>query len=197
MSATQRARADSLRHPYVQADIEFMTNMIAHHAQAVVMAKMAQSHGATPAVQTLAARIVNAQHDEIRTMQAWLRDRNLPVPVPDTLGAMPMGEMPGMRGMPGMAGTDHQMSMLGMLTDEQMKALSAARGAEFDRLFLTGMIQHHTGAVTMVTELFGSYGAAQDETVFKFASDVNVDQTTEIARMRKMLESLVFGINAQ
>ena len=82
---------------------------------------------------------------------------------------------------------EHEMLMPGMLTEEQMHQLDQARGAEFDRLFLTFMIQHHKGAVSMVKDLFGSYGAAQDETVFKFATDVSVDQSTEIARMEKML----------
>jgi uncharacterized protein (DUF305 family) len=81
--------------------------------------------------------------------------------------------------------------MPGMLTGEQLRQLDQARGEEFDRLFLTFMIQHHRGAVAMVKALFGSYGAAQDETVFKFASDVNVDQTTEIARMEQMLAALI------
>jgi uncharacterized protein (DUF305 family) len=82
--------------------------------------------------------------------------------------------------------------MPGMLSDAQLRQLAAARGADFDRLFLTFMIQHHRGAVAMVEALFGTYGAGQDETVFKFASDVNVDQTTEIARMRRMLADLLF-----
>lgn len=89
------------------------------------------------------------------------------------------------------------MLMPGMLTDAQMKQLDAARGPEFDRLFLSLMIQHHRGAVTMVKELFDTYGAGQDELVFKFASDVNVDQTTEIARMEKMLIALTFGVESQ
>jgi uncharacterized protein (DUF305 family) len=89
-----------------------------------------------------------------------------------------------------MNGVEHMMMMPGMLTDEQMKQLDAARGAEFDRLFLTYMIQHHKGAVSMVNDLFATNGAAQDQTVFKLASDVQVDQTTEVARMEKMLSSL-------
>jgi len=89
-----------------------------------------------------------------------------------------------------MDGMEHEMRMPGMLTDAQMRELEAGRGTTFDRLFLKYMIQHHSGAVSMVRELFGSYGAGQDETVFKFASDVNVDQTTEIARMEQMLASL-------
>ncbi|HTD83200.1 MAG TPA: DUF305 domain-containing protein, partial [Gemmatimonadaceae bacterium] len=142
--------------------------------------------GASPAVQRLADRIINAQQDEILTMQAWLRDRQQPVPDATATGMkMTMG------------GMEHEMLMPGMLTDEQMKQLDAARGPDFDRLFLTYMIQHHKGAVSMVKDLFDSYGAGQDEVVFKFASDVNVDQTTEIARMEKMLVSLTLGIDTQ
>ena len=183
-AATARARADSARNPYVAADIHFMSGMIGHHAQAIAMSRMAESHGASPSLRTLAGRIINAQQDEINIMQKWLRDRQLPVPDATTMGMkMKMGDM------------EHVMLMPGMLTDEQMKQLDAARGPEFDRLFLTGMIQHHRGAVQMVDELFGSYGAAQDEIVFKFANDVHVDQTTEIARMQKMLASLMLGIS--
>ena len=161
-----------------------MTHMIGHHAQAIVMARWAPTHGASPSLQTLAGRIINAQQDEIAIMQTWLRDRQLPVPE-----AKPMTMM--------MNGMQHEMLMPGMLTDEQMKELDQARGPEFDRLFLKYMIQHHTGALTMVKDLFSSYGAGQDDTVFKFASDVNVDQTTEIARMQKLLASLVLGIPSQ
>jgi uncharacterized protein (DUF305 family) len=95
-----------------------------------------------------------------------------------------------------MNGMEHEMLMPGMLTDEQMKELDQARGKDFDRLFLRYMIQHHRGAVSMVNELFGTTGAAQDETVFKFANDVQVDQSTEIARMEKMLAFLTLGITA-
>lgn len=171
-----RVRADSIRRPYTQADIDFMSRMIPHHAQAIVMARMAQSHGASPAVQRLASRIINAQQDEIVTIQQWLADRRLPVP---DAAPRPVRMV--------MNGVEHDMLMPGMLTGEQMKQLEAARGGEFDRLFLRYMIQHHTGAIAMVRELFASYGAGQDELVFKFASDVNVDQTTEIARMQQML----------
>ena len=181
--AAAKARADSAQYPYTEADIHFMQGMIGHHAQAIVMAQMAESHGASPSVQTLSARIINAQRDEIATMQTWLRDRNQAVPEAKP-GPMKMT----------MNGMTHDMLMPGMLTEEQMKALDAARGKEFDRLFLSGMIQHHRGAVQMVKELFASYGAGQDELVFKFASDVNVDQTTEIARMERMLAALTLGI---
>ncbi|HET7613974.1 MAG TPA: DUF305 domain-containing protein [Gemmatimonadaceae bacterium] len=182
----EKARADSIRHPYTQADVDFMTHMIGHHAQAIAMARWAPTHGASPAVQRLASRIINAQVDEIATMQNWLRDRLKPVP-----DATPMGLKMDMGGM------EHMMLMPGMLTAEQMKELDAARGPDFDRLFLTDMIQHHRGAVSMVSKLFNSYGAGQDEIVFKFASDVNVDQTTEIARMEKMLAGLTLGITVE
>jgi uncharacterized protein (DUF305 family) len=185
-AAVARARADSLRYPYTAGDVHFMTAMIGHHAQAIVMAGWAPTHGASPSVQTLADRIINAQQDEISTMQTWLRDRQQPVPEAKP-GPMKMT----------MNGMTHEMLMPGMLTDEQMKQLDAARGKEFDRLFLTYMIQHHRGAVSMVQALFGTYGAAQDETVFKFASDVNVDQSTEIARMQKMLAAITLGISVQ
>jgi uncharacterized protein (DUF305 family) len=180
--AIAKARADSLRHPYTKADVEFMSHMIGHHAQAIVMADWAPGHGASPSVRRLAERIINAQQDEIATMQRWLRDRRQPVPE-----ARPAGIK--MR----MNGAVHEMLMPGMLTEPQMKQLDQARGAEFDRLFLGYMIQHHRGAVSMVQDLLGTYGAAQDETVFKFANDVSVDQSTEIARMESMLAALPSG----
>jgi len=179
LAAIAKARADSARYPYTAADVHFMSAMIGHHAQAVVIAGWAPTHGASASVRTLAERISNAQHDEIVTMQQWLRDRQQPVPEAHATG-MTMT----------MHGAEHEMLMPGMLSEAQMQQLDQARGTEFDRLFLTFMIQHHRGAVTMVKELFGSYGAAQDDTVFKFASDVNVDQTTEIARMQRMLLAL-------
>ena len=179
LAAMAKARTDSARYPYTAADIHFMTGMIGHHAQAIVMAKWAPTHGASSSVRILCDRIINAQQDEIVTMQTWLRDRHQPVPA--AVPAPMKMEMGGMQ---------HEMLMPGMLTDEQMKQLDQARGPEFDRLFLTFMIQHHNGAVQMVKELFGTNGAAQDELVFKFASDVNVDQTTEIARMQRMLVAL-------
>lgn len=175
-AARARARADSARLPYTAADIQFMTGMISHHAQAIVMAKMAPTHGASPPVQTLCARIINAQNDEITLMQNWLRDRNQPVP---EAKPMPMKMV--------INGQVMDMLMPGMLTDEQMKQLDAARGTEFDKLFLRGMIQHHQGAITMVNQLLATPGAAQDEAVFKFANNVHVDQLTEIHRMQQML----------
>ena len=168
LSATAKAKADSARYPFTEADVHFMSGMIAHHAQAIVMSGWAPSHDAGAAVRRLAERIINAQQDEIATMQRWLRDR-------------------------GQAAVEHEMLMPGMLTEDQMRQLDQAKGPEFDRLFLTFMIQHHRGAVSMVQDLFASRGAAQDETVFKFANDVSVDQSTEIARMEKMVAALEPG----
>jgi uncharacterized protein (DUF305 family) len=162
--------------PYTDADVEFMSGMIAHHAQAVVMAGWAPTHGARRDVAVLCERIVVAQRDEIAMMQTWLRDRGLEVPdATSTRHKMKMN------------GVVHEMLMPGMLTDEEMAALDKARGPEFDRLFLEGMIKHHQGAIDMVDVLFKAYGAAQDEMVFRFASDVYADQGIEIARMQEML----------
>jgi uncharacterized protein (DUF305 family) len=181
-AAMAKAKADSVNRPYTKPDIDFMRGMIAHHAQALLMAGWARSHGAGPSVQTLCDRITNAQKDEINIMQTWLRDRGLPVP-----DAKPVPMKMTMDGM------EHEMLMPGMLTDEQLKQLDAARGREFDTLFLRFMIQHHQGAVSMVEELIKHDGAAQDELVFKLTNDIHVDQTTEIARMRRMLTQIVTG----
>jgi uncharacterized protein (DUF305 family) len=178
-AAIARARADSVRLPYTAADIRFMSAMISHHAQAIKMAKWSATHGASAALVRFSERVVTSQSDEIVLMQSWLRDRNQPVPEPDPAG-MKMN----------MGGTEHVMLMPGMLTPEQMAQLDAARGKEFERLFLTFMIQHHQGAITMVQELFSTQGAGQDESVFAFANDVQIDQETEIARMRQMLLEL-------
>jgi uncharacterized protein (DUF305 family) len=178
LEAIYRARLDSARMRFTPADVQFMTSMIAHHAQAVVAARLAESHGASPSILTLSGRIINAQQDEIATMEQWLRDRRQPVPELHIEGTSVM-----------MHGGTH-VHMPGMLTAEQMRQLDEARSAEFDRLFLAYMIQHHRGAVTMVRELFSTDGAGQDEEVFKFASDVQVDQSTEVARMELMLAEL-------
>ena len=179
--ALAQAQPDTMRAAlrFTPADVDFMTGMIAHHAQAVAMARWAPSHGASPTVQTLCARIINAQSDEIALMQRWLEDKHQPVPEPDPRGMH----------MAGMAGP---MLMPGMLTPEQMAQLDSSRGQRFDELFLRLMIQHHHGAVDMVNHLFGQ-GAGEEETVYKFASDVYADQTTEIARMQRMLATLLFS----
>jgi uncharacterized protein (DUF305 family) len=173
-AAFAKARADSVRYPYTEADVEFMSAMIGHHSQALLMAEWAPTHGAGPSVRTLAERIINGQQDEIVTMQRWLGDRRKPVPEYGRMGG---------------SGTGHHGhgTMPGMLTPDQLRQLDQARGSEFDRLFLTFMIQHHQGAVSMVEKLFATPGAARDETVFKFANDVSVDQRTEVARMQRML----------
>lgn len=182
---TARAKADSLRYPYTQADIEFMSGMIHHHAQAIYISRWAPSHGASASVQRLTSRIINAQTDEIALMQMWLRDRNQDPMTVDSTGTVSMKAMDhsqhGGHSMAAMA------TMPGMLTDAQLAQLDAARGPEFDRLFLIFMMQHHRGAVSMVKTLFAAQGAGQDETIFKFAADVEVDQSTEIRRMLTML----------
>jgi uncharacterized protein (DUF305 family) len=184
-AAMAKAKADSVDRPYTKPDIDFMRGMISHHAQALVMAGWAPSHGAGASVQTLCNRIINAQNDEINIMQTWLRDRGQPVP---EAKPVPMKMM--------MDGMEHEMLMPGMLTDEQLKLLDAARGPEFDKLFLRFMIQHHRGAVSMVEDLLAHDGAAQDELVFKLTNDIHVDQTTEIARMQRMLAQITLGISA-
>jgi uncharacterized protein (DUF305 family) len=171
-----KPRPELVRQPYSAADVEFMSGMIPHHAQALIMAAWAPTHGARSDVRILCERILVGQRDEIEFMRNWLRDRGEPVPDPtSTKHKMKMN------------GVEHEMLMPGMLTPEQMEQLDKARGPEWDRLFLQGMIRHHQGAVKMVDDLFASYGALQDDDVYKFASDVYADQSIEIERMEKML----------
>jgi len=181
LEALYRARADSALMDVHEADVAFMSGLIHHHAQALVMSALAPTNDASPSVRTLTSRITNAQKDEIAVMQRWLRERGRPVPEVDEGGNVSM--MTGMSGM-------HDMHMPGMLSQAQLTELGSARGLEYDRLFLTYMIQHHNGAVTMVHELFAADGAAQDDFVFKLASDIQVDQTTEVARMQQMLDAV-------
>ena len=178
------ARLDSARMRFTEADVRFMTRMIHHHAQAVEMAELVPERTSNAQIRTLAGRIINAQNDEMTIMRRWLEDRRQPVPPSPTEMAAhaAMGH-----------GTAHPMDMPGMATPAQLQALRDARGTAFDRLFLTLMIDHHKGAVTMVHELFATDGAGQDEEVFKFASDAQVDQGTEVARMEAMLEALPAG----
>jgi uncharacterized protein (DUF305 family) len=162
--------------PVVAADVEFMQGMIMHHTQAVVMTAMIESHTENKQVRALGAKISSSQSDEIRFMQRWLAGR----------GQRLSMSMPG---MPDMDMSGKPMApMPGMLTPEQMDALSKARGAEFDRLFLTGMIQHHGGALTMVKDLFDTPGAGQDAELFDFATDADNTQRAEIIIMQGMLE---------
>ncbi|HWO88469.1 MAG TPA: DUF305 domain-containing protein [Gemmatimonadales bacterium] len=185
LEALYRARADSARMRFSRADVEFVTGMIAHHAQALIMAALAEGRGASPAVRVLCGRIINAQRDEIETMQTWLRERRQPLPEVHIEGLDLM--------LHGVDGSHARMP--GMLTRAELEELERSYGREFDRLFLTYMIRHHQGAVTMVLDLFATDGGAQDEVVFKLASDIQVDQLTEIERMQLMLASL--GPNPQ
>ena len=174
-----KPRPDLVREPYSQADIDFMTGMIPHHAQAVLIAGWAGSHGANPQLRVLCERQVVAQRDEIDFMRTWLRDRGLPVP--DANATHHKHKM---------NGVEHDMLMPGMLTPEELKQLDAARGPEWDRLFLKFMIKHHEGALKMVDDLLASHGAAQDESVYLLAADIHADQEIEIERMQKMLDEL-------
>jgi uncharacterized protein (DUF305 family) len=162
--------------PRSQADVEFMQGMIMHHAQAVEMTALIASHTENKELRLLGARISSSQSDEIRFMKRWLAARGEPVSM-----AMP--------GMPEMDRSGHAMTLMpGMLTPVQMEALRKAKGGEFDRLFLEGMIQHHGGALTMVKDLFDTDGAGQDAEMFNFATDVDSGQRAEIRIMETMLE---------
>jgi len=172
-----QAQLDTGPAHYTPADVHFMSGMIRHHAQAILMAGWAPTHEANASIRALCERIVVGQRDEIALMSHWLAERQLPVP--DPAHAM-------MLGMP------HTMLMPGMLTDEQLTQLDSARGATFDRLFLQFMIQHHEGAVTMVNTLFGSPGGGEEENVYRMAANIFADQTTEIERMQRMLAALMF-----
>jgi len=167
--------------PRSPADIEFMQGMIFHHSQAVEMTAMIPSHTSNKGLRSLGARISSSQSDEIKFMKRWLAARGESVPK-----AMPT--MPGMD-MAGMEMSNESMApMPGMLTQQQMDALRKAMGAEFDRLFLAGMIQHHNGALTMVKDLFDTAGAGQDAELFNFATDVDSGQRAEIKIMQNMLK---------
>jgi uncharacterized protein (DUF305 family) len=161
--------------PRSQADVEFMQGMIMHHSQAVEMTALIPSHTGNKDLQSLGARISSSQTDEIKFMQRWLalRGESLTMPMPD---------------MPGMDMSHSMPLMPGMLSAQQMDALRNAKGAEFDRLFLTGMIQHHNGALIMVKDLFDTAGAGQDADLFNFATDADNTQRAEIKIMQTMLE---------
>ena len=168
--------------PRSPADVGFMQGMIVHHAQAVEMTALIESHTTTKDLRLLAARISHSQSDEIKFMKRWLQARGKPTAA--TMAMMP--DMPGMH-MPGMDMSSHTMLMPGMLTKKQMDALKQAKGQEFGRLFLTGMIQHHNGALIMVKDLFDTAGAGQDAELFNFATDVDSGQRAEIRIMQTML----------
>jgi uncharacterized protein (DUF305 family) len=161
--------------PRSPAEVAFMQGMIMHHAQAVEMTALIDSHTENKDLHTLGARISRSQSAEIRFMRRWLAARG-------ESSSMPMHDMPGMDM------SHDSMLMPGMLTPEQMAALRNARGAEFDRLFLSGMIQHHGGALTMVKDLFATAGAGQDAEIFGFTTDIDTGQRAEIKIMQAMLD---------
>ena len=162
--------------PRSQADVDFMQGMIMHHAQAVEMTALIPSHTENKDLRLLGARIRSSQADEMKFMQRWLAARGEAVSM-----AMP--------GMPDMDKSGRPMALMpGMLTAEQMEALRDAKGTEFDELFLKGMIQHHSGALTMVHDLFDTAGAGQTGDIFGFATDVDTGQRAEIRIMESMLE---------
>src|ERR1700719_4550332 len=165
--------------PLSQADVEFMQGMIMHHSQAVEMTALIPSHTDNKELRSLGARISSSQSDEIKFMRRWLAARGEAV-------SMAMPEMPGMSGVD--MSRQSMPLMPGMLTPAQMDALRKAKGAEFDNLFLTGMIQHHNGALTMVKDLFDTAGAGQDAELFNFATDADNSQRAEIKIMQNMLE---------
>ena len=243
------ARQDSAKMQFTQPDIDFMTGMIGHHAQALIMSSMASVNNASPSIVILSKRIINAQKDEIAIMQRWLHDRNQTVPQV-TIDGLQLIIEPGnepslvfdsaqvahavkhfnkhgsymdnthyqiihgeetnhevmVHGTMGQneremnhesmdhSGMHDHSNMPGMLTQDQLKELALAKGRQFDRLFLTYMIQHHTGAVIMVKDLVETDGAAQELQIGELAGEINVDQKTEIERMRLMLMEIV-GLN--
>jgi uncharacterized protein (DUF305 family) len=162
--------------PRSQADVDFMQGMIMHHEQAVEMTALIPSHTDNKDLRLLGAKISSSQSDEIKFMQRWLAARG-----ESTSMAMP--------GMSGMDASGKPMALMpGMLTPQQMEALRNAKGAEFDRLFLVGMIQHHNGALIMVKDLFDTAGAGQEADIFNFATDADNTQRAEIKIMQSMLE---------
>ena len=195
LTPAQLAAQDGGIPPYTKADVAFMQGMISHHAQAVTMSSFADPNRASSEVRVLAGRITVAQTDEIAFMKTWLGKRKQTVPAGDMeamahahsagmdMSSMGGGSMGGgsMSSMGGM--------MPGMLTTAQMDTLKSATGSAFDWYFLTFMIQHHRGAISMVDELMSAKGAANDDDVFKFVSDVVADQSTEIDRMELILKS--------
>ncbi len=187
--------------PPSAADVSFMQGMIMHHSQAVEMTALIASHSKNKELYNLGARISISQTDEMKYMQQWLEDRGKPTSMPgmDHMAGMDHSMMAGMdhskmdHSKMGAMDSKTQMMMPGMLTPEQMAALAKATGAKFDYLFLTGMVQHHQGALTMVEELFGTAGAGQDAVLFDFATDVDNTQRAEIGIMQGMVRRQKLG----
>jgi uncharacterized protein (DUF305 family) len=159
------------------ADVEFMQGMIMHHSQAVEMVALLRTRGKSPALKSFGEKISISQTDEIGFMMRWLESRGKPTTMEMDHSHMSAADMKNMN-----------MLMPGMLTPQQMSALTKAKGAQFDHLFLTGMIQHHGGALTMVADLFNTPGAGQDPVLFDFATDIENTQSAEIKIMRGMLD---------
>lgn len=176
-SAAPRAAspvADTTRRGYTDADVRFMQEMIGHHAQALTMSALVPSRTARDNLKLLAERITISQRDEIARMERWLRTRGEEIPTADAHAHH----------------AGHHPMMPGMLSPEEMARLEQATGAEFDRLFVEGMIKHHEGALVMVEQLYASPGGGQEPELYLFANDVDADQRAEIKRMRALLEQL-------
>lgn len=172
--------------PRSPKDAEFMQGMIMHHGQAVEMTALIAARTENKELRLLGARISQSQSDEMKFMKRWLETRG--EPLSPAMPEMSDMDMPGMDASNhNMSGHHHAMLMPGMLTSKQMEQLRKAKGAEFDRLFLKGMIQHHTGALAMVKDLFETSGAGQDAELFNFATDVDSGQRAEIRIMQTML----------
>ena len=175
-STTLSAPAETRVPRHTAADTKFMQGMIHHHAQAIEMVELLKTRTQRKDMKLLGLKIEVSQNDEMKMMRNWLKDRGEEVPMDHGGGHMMM-----------MSAGSEMPPMPGMLTEKQMKALAAAKGAAFDKLFLEGMIQHHEGALTMVAELFATPGAGQDTVIFDFATHVDSDQRMDISRMRTML----------
>jgi uncharacterized protein (DUF305 family) len=169
------APADTGRRRHTAADAQFFRHMIGHHAQALEMTKLVPARSSRDDLKLLSQRIDVSQQDEIALMRQWLQQRGEELPAPDAHHHAAMG---------------HGQLMPGMLTSAELERLANSTGTEFDRLFLEDMIRHHEGAVTMVRNLFGTQGAAQETETYRFATDVEADQRAEIARMRALLAKL-------
>jgi uncharacterized protein (DUF305 family) len=175
--SAQQATPAGARPRYTKADVQFMQQMIGHHAQALVMTALVPARGNLASIRLVAQRIEVSQRDEIALMQRWLKGRGETAPSPNA--SHHHHDAAG-----------HEQLAPGMLTGEELAQLSGAKGAEFDRLFLQFMIRHHEGALTMVAALFATPGAGQEAEAFRFASEVDTDQRAEIARMRTMLATM-------
>jgi len=177
---------------YTAADVTFMQGMIIHHAQAVVMSDWAPTHGAEPSLLILCKRIALSQRDEINLMQRWLEERHLPAPDPLHMlqkNPGPVVDRSSMH-MPGMDMGDRPMMMSGMLSPEEMRQLDASHGKTFDRLYLTGMLKHHQGALDMVATLDATPGAGQQSEISGYATDIDASQRAQMTRMEALLKNL-------